>query len=463
MMMLLAPTTSFLVVITYPPLILAFHLAGNVNRSYRPCTSPFSHRRRWGRSNYLRKGGMRTTTLFLHYNDFTEFELIHADEPTPNGQVYDSNNHEWASIPLSLPSLFPRLQESLESSPISYSSIITNSIMQQLTAAGFVDDNDITQFARGFLVREEELSQILIQDFGWKALDAHRARVGIISLVREELKEVNGMIDQGSTVTKEQSTRKSGRSIEEAVVSTSKDEVSPMELRTVNETKALWKSVLVNDKAKKRRASNNLDKTRHVQNGDDANAVPTVKNGYNYGLLQATSGDDTDRMVYVTLYAELDSFWSYMTIPQTSAVSDVTIRDQTAKVYLTHARLFLGWVVDARGVLDEDNQLAEVLNEGSDEQENQITSSLEQSFSDISSSQTLNMAKNVRKQVWKHVLDRKTSSFTTDGSKADTPRHRISLYDIFPNSQTESASPVLQYILWLRAERGISPNYEANM
>jgi hypothetical protein len=417
---------------------------------------------------------MQTTTLFLHYNDFSEFELMHADEPTPNGQVYDIINHDWASIPPTLPTLFPRLQETLESSPISYSSIITNSILQQLTAAGFVDDNDITQFARGFLVREEELSQILIQDFGWTALDAHRARVGIISLVREELKEVNVMIDKGPTVTEAQSTTKSDRSIEQEVVLTSNDTVSPVELRNrlgveeikvVNETEvsikpALWKSVLVNDKAKKRRANNNLEKTRrHVQDGDDANTVPTVKNDYNYGLLQATSGDDTDRMVYVTLYAELDSFWSYMTIPQTSAVSDATIRDQTAKVYLTHARLFLGWVVDARGVLDMDNQLAEVLNERSDDQEKQITSS----FSGISSSPTLNMAKNVRKQVWKNILDRKTSSFATDGSKADTLRHGISLYDIFPNSQTESASPVLQYILWLRAERGISPNYEASM
>ena len=423
---------------------------------------------------------MRTTTLFLHYNDFTEFELLHADEPTPNGQVYDSNIRDWANnIPPSLPSLFPRLQETLESSPISYSPIITNSILQQLTAAGFVDDNDITQFARGFLVREEELSQILIRDFGWKALDAHRARVGIISLVRKELKVVNGMIDHGPTETAVLSTAKSDRLIEqEKVVSTAKDAVSPMDLRNilgveeitvVNETEhsikpALWKSVLVNDKAKKRRANSNLEKTRRlVQDADDANAVPIVKNGYNYGLLQATSGDDTDRLVYVTLYAELDSFWSYMTIPQTSAVSDATIRDQTAKVYLTHARLFLGWVVDARGVLDEDNQLVEVLKEGSEDYEKQITSSLAQSFSSFSSSPTLNVAKNVRKQVWKNVLDRKTSTFTTDGTKADTLRHGISLYDIFPNSQTESASPVLQYILWLRAERGISPNYEANM
>ena len=42
-------------------------------------------------------------------------------------------------------------------------------------------------------------------------------------------------------------------------------------------------------------------------------------------------------------------------------------------------------------------------------------------------------------------------------------RRSASLYDIFPTSGTESADSVLQYVLWLRSERGILPNYEANM
>lgn len=279
---------------------------------------------------------------------------------------------------------------------------------------------------------------------------------------------MNGMIDP--SVTEAQSTTKSGCMIEKEVVSTSKDAVSPMELKksnvvheTADSTKpALWKSVLVNDKAKKRRASN-LERTRLVQHGDDAYAVPIDKNSYSYGLIKATVSDNTDRIVYFTLYAELDSFWSYMTIPKILAVSEATIRHQTAKVYLAHARLFLGWVVDARGVLDEENLLTKLLNMESDAQGKKNTSSFVQSFSCISPLSTLDTAKNVRKQAWKNVLDRKTSSFTTDGSNIGILRHGISLSDIFPTSQTDSASPVLQYILWLRAERAISPNYEANM
>ena len=138
--------------------------------------------------------------------------------------------------------------------------------------------------------------------------------------------------------------------------------------------------------------------------------------------------------------------------------------------------------MDARGVLlllDEDSsQLDEVLNEeggGSSSsssrsvQETQFTSSLVSSYySGITSSSNANdnMAKHLRKQVWRNVLERSPtllSSFTSERSKGEILRQHISLYDIFPNSQTESASSVLQYILWLRAERGISPNYEANM
>ena len=66
----------------------------------------------------------------------------------------------------------------------------------------------------------------------------------------------------------------------------------------------------------------------------------------------------------------------------------------------------------------------------------------------------------VRRNVWKHVQERIPSS-TSDN--LDDLKERISLYDIFPTSETESAAPILQYILWLRSERGVSSNYEANM
>ncbi len=67
------------------------------------------------------------------------------------------------------------------------------------------------------------------------------------------------------------------------------------------------------------------------------------KDSYNYGL-KPTTGDNDDRRSYGTLYAELDSFLSYMTV-----ASDPPICEQTARVCMSHARLFLGWIVDVRG------------------------------------------------------------------------------------------------------------------
>jgi hypothetical protein len=204
---MMSPPTSLVLIIFYPPLIVSFHLAA-INA---PCRSCFhrchcppslvldvvrTHRRRRRRRVVI--GGATpasSATVFLHYDDFIEFDLINidnSDEPTTNENkiTWSSSSPSPSSSPpssLPLPSLFPRLQAILGSSPISYSASITHNLLQQLTAAGFVNDNDITQFARGFIDREEELSRIFIHDFRWIPLDAHRARVGIIALlVREE-------------------------------------------------------------------------------------------------------------------------------------------------------------------------------------------------------------------------------------------------------------------------------------
>ena len=59
-----------------------------------------------------------------------------------------------------------------------------------LASSGFLDDDDVMQFARGFYrERQEALSSALVRDFGWAALDAHRASVGMVALARAELEE----------------------------------------------------------------------------------------------------------------------------------------------------------------------------------------------------------------------------------------------------------------------------------
>ena len=81
------------------------------------------------------------------------------------------------------------------------------------------------------------------------------------------------------------------------------------------------------------------------------------------------------------------------------------------------------------------------------------------------SSHVVDNAESIRMNVWKNVLERTTSLSTSKPSMVEKEnlQQRISLYDIIPSSDTESAAPILQYILWLRSEREISPNYEANL
>jgi len=233
-----------------------------------------------------------------------------------------------------------------------------------------------------------------------------------------------------------------------------------------------WKSVLVNDKAKLRRGKDILT-PNNSESTTSSSTTTKKKDTYNYGLLTATTSPNPDKQTYSNLYLELDSYWKYMTIPQTSSVSDTPIREQTAKVYLTHARLFIGWMLDVRGVLlseDEEKMLLDELFESEHGDGGEASSSGKSERMTASllgtSSTTADDAKSVRIKVWKHALDRTSSSSTTESPSAvdkSNLQQSMSLYDIFPSSDTESAAPVLQYILWLRSERGISPNYEANV
>ena len=159
--------TSLVFIIFYPPLIVSFHLAAvNTSMSIELPALSIALRALISKSKLFllsdvsvvggdggggglearRRHQQQQQQYSSHYDDFIEFDLINndnADEPTTN-----ENKNTWASRSQSS-SLFPRLHEILESSPISYSASITNNLMQQLSAAGFVDDNDITQFGKG--------------------------------------------------------------------------------------------------------------------------------------------------------------------------------------------------------------------------------------------------------------------------------------------------------------------------
>ena len=268
----------------------------------------------------------------IYYDDLSDWGAT-------NGEVINNGQDDLSSLSPPTANNFPRLQTILLSI---YSESISNNVLQRLSMSGFHNDNDMIQFAKGFINRQEIIiSKMLIQDFGWDALDAHRARVALVALVCDEYDcgGVSGSMSfLGSSVgidTKSAAislTKKNNNQLSSSAPSATaldNDEVEPEIVK-----QAPWKSVLVNDKAKLRRGKDNGASS---MNGCESTATISTtkkKDSYNYGLQAETSDDDTDRVAYTNLYSEMEGYWRYMTVPQTSVVADAPIREQTAKVYM---------------------------------------------------------------------------------------------------------------------------------
>lgn len=387
---------------------------------------------------------------------------------------------------------FSQIYQTLSSPPRSYSISKSNSIISQLQSSGFTNDDDIYQFAVGFVSsnRQEIISRILIDDFAWPVMDAHVARVGMSALVLSMMSSSTSKHEQTIvTSAAEQPPSHNTPGVEvmlnynnnnnnivstplTTLVSTATTTTS---IPLIEESRIPWKSVHVNDGAKIRRANTSSSLTTSRKNSYK----------YNYGMANTIS----DCTTYCTLSHELTEFYNYMTLQRTGSTSatsgtttsgssidnHVVIRDQTAKVYMTHARLFLGWIVDARGVLLDDDDKRKILEQevgGIGREVDQEVISLEQTSSPMKK----NVVQCVRKLMWSNVLQRISSSSSSTSLSNPMLEHKgneeermqsltqsLSLYDIFPNPMAESVSPILQYVLWLRNERGISQNHEANI
>ena len=445
-------------------------------------------------------------------------------------------------------SSFPRMLLALSSPPVSYPILVARRVILHLARTGFADDDDVARFASAFVRggREEVVSRVLIDDFGWGAMDAHVARVGMSALVTSTLPTTTTMTVTETTVTgaadDDGRRRRPSSSATATALAVARldggaggvgadDDLgegggggghekgggmtSSSSSTTVIERPPvpLWKSVHVNDGARMRRSKSNLavSDLRGGGGGGGGSTSPpplSASVGYNYGM----SIDDVDRESYRNLHEELDEYMSYMTVQRSTTSSSRggddrgrVIREETARVYMTHARLFLGWVVDARGVLlphdpSEEEEVRRLIDWGlmspHDGEEawgggsgpgdgrgaegvslsSRASSSSSSPMNLPSSPMKSNVAGSVRKMVWKNVIRRTTSSSSLPPPSSHAPsrsdewvdrmrslRRSLSLYDIFPNPSAESASLVLQYVLWLRSERGISQNYEANM
>lgn len=253
------------------------------------------------------------------------------------------------------------------------------SIHEKLKNVGLSDSSELITLAADFRERPEVFSSLLQTDFGLDALTSHRCRAVIMHLITESDSEKPIELKNEAIVSIAQPVR-NGVS-KQTVTSNDKDERSVVSNDKGDEfdtKRPLYKAVVVNEKAKKRRKT-----------------TSTLQEKHDYGLPR------NYRKVYPTLGAELDDFETFMTRPSTAS-QEPPIRPATANVYMRHAKLFLGWFLF------------------------QYSRNSQSAFDRIDN--------------------------TT-----------VSIFDIVPNKDKESADAFLEFILWLRTSRSISASYEANV
>jgi hypothetical protein len=268
---------------------------------------------------------------------------------------------------------------------LGFSTETQTKVRSQLEDAGFEDTQELITLASDFVGRSEVFSGLLQADFGFNALMAHRIRaVAMNVLLSKASKSRPTTMETNLVIATSQAIEEPTNGISQrgttviATIGTPFDqkqepEQAPqVEIRVKEDNaeevprKPTFKEVFVNDKARRRNKASKDD----------------------YGLPKDYE------ITYPQLAEELVSFHDFMTKPSTIS-QEAPIRDATAKVYVRHAKQFLGWFVNSQ--------------------------------------------------------------------KGDLDPQTVSMYDIVPNKEKESANPILEFLLWLRTNRSISVSYEANL
>jgi len=190
-------------------------------------------------------------------------------------------------------------------------------LVDKVEACGFQSSSELVSFAADFVDRPEVLSSLLIEDFGFQPLDAHRMRSALLAISKKQ-HEVEFL-------------EPSGASTDVSSVKSNAGTIPPEDFKS---KPIAYKKVIVNEKAKRRRKDN--------------------RGGKDYGL-PSNYADE-----YPRLALELDEFFKFLTIPRASA-QDAPIRATTADVYLRHAKLFLGWYIKIYAATADNQELSKDL------------------------------------------------------------------------------------------------------
>jgi len=220
--------------------------------------------------------------------------------------------------------------------------------------------------------RPDRMAKMLAEDFGLSPPVAHRVRAAVVPALAATAQVTKTAVDEKEEKSLAEPPTAGGMSSDAAATG---------ELR-----RPLFKSVVVND-AQARRCR-----------GDGG---ATASSKLEYGV----SKSDLSKL-YPRLADELDDFMNFMTQPNPYSQED-PIRPATANVYLTHARLFLGWYL---------------------------------------------------KKTAGNSPQADYSGRTVSGMSSPP-----SIYEIIPDKTKDSAKPMMDFVVWLRSNRSISASYEANL
>jgi hypothetical protein len=243
---------------------------------------------------------------------------------------------------------------------LSYSEAQREQILAQLQSAGLWEDASrlLRTVTQGLELAA--ISTLLIQDFGLSPLVAHQTRAAL-QYTRNEAASMRAVPEHRPKI------RDVPMEDEAEVYDAMNDTAASLSsLRNRTSLEQRYKATIVNTAAQQREQCS-----------------------YRLSL-----------DAFPVLQAELDAFFRFMTLPSTDAQGETPIRAATAKIYIKHAKLFLGWYWDI------------------------------------------------------HLPQRRQQT-------AD--RESLSLYIIFPSKEKEHAAPILEFVLWLRTTRRIAVSYEANL
>jgi len=275
-------------------------------------------------------------------------------------------------------------------------------IISDITSMGFTTSSELFNFACDFEERPEALSAVLRSDFGFEEyppLRAHQLRSALLRLVKswpdqdggekinannERINRRSGNATAGATADKATSTNESTNNIGKSAITTPLSDPPTAETDTTANN---------SEKTKKRVPFKSFIINKNQQKRND----PLVKTN-SYGLQSGYASS------FPKLANELDEFKTFMIRPKANSQEN-PIREQTAIVYLRHAKLFLGWFWTYHRDLD--------------------------------------------------YLQKETVS--------KMEKKNLSLYQIIPNKNATSTQCIIEYILWLRQSRSISDSYEASV